>query len=258
MLFGVVLLLMALNIGFGMAEEGPVVYLKFDEGQGNVVRDKSGSGNDADISGKVEWVDGVEGLGLKFDGENSYAQVPPGVLGTFKEATVMAWVKIEKKPAVHSYNIAGMTTGPGAGWYLELYLNGNLTAWQCGPNMNATTPYPPDFDSWHHVAGVYTGGEIRIYVDGEEKVKAGGTALPNVSSMPFRISGDHPETANWGGSINGVVDEVKLYDRALEPDEIKEAMKPSVGQPVRPIGKIATVWGAIKETGDNSEGGMRR
>ncbi|HID57548.1 TPA: LamG domain-containing protein [Candidatus Poribacteria bacterium] len=243
---GVILPLMILTTVFGISEEGLVAYFKFDEGQGDTVKDKSGLGNDADIFGEVEWVDGVEGFGLKFNGEDSYAQVPPGLLGTFKEATVIAWVKIEKMPAVHSYNIAGMTTGPGGGWYLELYLNGNLTAWQCGPNMNATTKYPPDFDSWHCVAGVYTGDEIRIYVDREEKVKAGGTSLPNVSGMPFRISGDHPETALWGGSINGAVDEVKLYNRALDPDEIKEAMRPSPGQFVHLIGKIAMTWGAVK------------
>ena len=229
----------------GDTQEGLLAYFKCEEGGGKDLVDSSGEGNDADIKGDVEWVDGKYDKGVKFDGKSSYAEIAPGRLGPFDEATLAAWIKINKKPTAHSYNIAGMTTGPGQGFYLELYPV-NLTAWQCGPNMNATVPYVATFGDWHHVAAVYSGDDIRIYIDGEMKTKAGGTALPKVTAMPFRIGGDHGELQEWGGSIDGIVDEVRLYDRALSDDDVKEAMNPDQGQAVTAAAKLLATWASIK------------
>jgi hypothetical protein len=52
--------------------------------------------------------------------------------------------------------------------------------------------------------------------------------------------------ANWAGSIDGVVDEVRLYDRALEPDEVKDAMESAEGKAVTLAGKLSTTWGEAK------------
>ena len=156
-----------------------------------------------------------------------------------------AWIKIAEMPSTHSYNITGMSNGAGNGFYLELY-NVNLTAWQCGPNLNAGAPYVADFIEWHHVAAVYSGEDIRVYIDGEEIANAPGTTLPGVVAAPFRISGDHSEVANWGGSINGVIDEVRLYNRALEADEIVDTMEPGEVAMGAPAGKLPTAWAKVK------------
>jgi hypothetical protein len=229
----------------GDVQEGLVAYFKFDEGKGKMLTDSSGLGNDADIKGNVDWVEGKYDKGLKFDGKASYAEISPGTVGTFESVTMTAWVKVEKMPSTNSYNICGMSSGAGMGFYLELY-NVNLAAWQCGPNMNASLPYVATFSEWHHVAAVYTGQEIRLYIDGQEKAKKPGTALPIVTAMPFRISGDHSEVNTWGGSLDGVIDEVRLYNRALGADEIKEAMEPDKGTAVTPLGRLSTTWGKAK------------
>jgi hypothetical protein len=230
----------------GQVDEGLIAYFKFDKEDKKTLTDSSGLGNDATISGDVEWVEGKYNKGLQFDGELSYADVPGGTFGPFEAVTITAWIKLEQMPTTHSYNIAGMTTGPGQGFYVELY-SVNLAAWQCGPDMNASTPYVATFGEWHHVAGVYTGEQILLYIDGEEKAQGAGTTLPGVAALPFRISGDHSETANWGGSIDGVIDEVRLYDRALTPDEIKDTMEESGdGAAVAPADMLPTTWAKIK------------
>jgi hypothetical protein len=203
-------------------------------------------GNNADVKGDVEWVEGKYGKGMAFDGESSCAEVSPGTVGAFEAATITAWVKLAKMPTTNSYNIAGVSSGAGTGFYLELYNNANLASWQCGPNMNASAVYPATFDEWHHVAAVYTGEEIRLYIDGVEKSKKPGTALPVVTAHPFRISGDHSEVAAWGGSLDGVIDEVRLYNRALDAEEIKETMESTDGAAVMPEGKSSTTWARVK------------
>lgn len=229
----------------GDTQEGLVAYFQFEEAKGKALNDSSGSGNDADIKGNVEWVEGKYDKGLKFDGKASYAEISPGTVGTFESVTMTAWIKLEKMPSTNSYNIVGMTSGAGAGIYLELY-SVNLAAWQCGPNMNASVPYVATFGEWHHVAAVYTGQEIILYIDGEQKTKKQGTALPIVTAMPFRISGDHSEVNAWGGSLDGVIDEVRLYDHPLEADEIKETMEPDKGLAVTLAGKLSITWGKAK------------
>jgi hypothetical protein len=65
--------------------------------------------------------------------------------------------------------------------------------------------------------------------------------------MPLMISGDHAEAANFGGSLNGVVDEVRVYNRALDADEIKDAMEESGGMAVKPMDKLSITWADVKK-----------
>ena len=229
----------------GQIEEGLLAYFKFEEGSGENLIDASGLGNDAEIRGGVEWVDGKYGRGLQFDGESGVAEIAAGTVGPFEELTMMAWLKLESLPDPNSFNIVGMTSGAGNGMYLEMYPT-SLAAWQCGPNMNSSTAYPATFTEWHHVAGVYSGDDITIYIDGEQKSQGAGTTLPNIANTPFRISGDHPEANAWGGSINGAVDEVRLYNRALDADEIKDTMETAGGEAVTSKGKLSTTWAELK------------
>ncbi len=224
--------------------EGLVAYFKFEEASGKDIIDASGLEHDGETVGDADRVEGQFGKGMQFDGEASHATVLAGTLGTFEAATMTAWVKVFEMPSVNSYNIVGMTTGAGSGFYLELYAT-SLAAWQCGPNMNASFPYT-FVDEWHHLAAVYTGSDILIYIDGEQKVKAVGTTLPNVNGMPLMISGNHAEAANFGGSLDGIVDEVRIYSRALEADEIKDTLEESGGMAVAPVDKLSITWAGVK------------
>ncbi|MGQ9609832.1 MAG: LamG domain-containing protein [bacterium] len=227
--------------------EGLKAYFKFEKDDKKTLTDSSGSNNHANIIGDVKWVDGKYGKGMQFDGKSSHADIPAGTFDAFDAITITAWLKISKMPSSHSYNIAGLTTGPGAGMYLELYTV-NLAAWQCQPNnTNASFAYPGTFDEWHHVGAIYDGSKILLYIDGEQKAQGAGAKLPSVISYPFRISGDHTEQAQWGGSIDGVIDEVRLYERSLSADEMRATMEESGNKfSVASTGKLPITWAKIK------------
>lgn len=224
--------------------DGLVLYLPLDEGSGDVARDASGNGNDAFIKGKVEWVDGKYGKGLKFDGKNSCAEIPSGFIVDLSATTLATWIKIDELPPAFSSLIIGVTDGPARGIYLELYPV-DVSAWNCGPPPISARGRHPALNEWHHLAAVFTESEIRLYFDGEEKAKSPGKNLPNVSGMPFKISGDHPAKADFLGSLKGAVDEVVLYSRALETDEVKEIMEFFPGA-IMPKDKLAITWASLK------------
>ena len=76
-------------------DSGLVGYWSFDEGNGTVAYDSSGSGNNGTIQG-ASWTEGVLGSALYFDGTDDYVEVAhddrqdPG-----EELSLAAWVKLD-------------------------------------------------------------------------------------------------------------------------------------------------------------------
>jgi hypothetical protein len=66
---------------------------------------------------------------------------------------------------------------------------------------------------WHHLAGVYTGGKVLLYIDGRLDAETEAGAV-NTTTDPVYIGSrvNSTSTRNWIGNI----DEVRIYDRALD------------------------------------------
>jgi len=70
-------------------------------------------------------------------------------------------------------------------------------------------------DQWHHVAGVYNGSRLYLYVDGGLDASDSASGSLNVSTSNVYIGGSPSQ------SFNGLIDDVRIYDRALSADEIR-------------------------------------
>jgi len=74
---------------------------------------------------------------------------------------------------------------------------------------------------WTHIAGVYDGGHMRIYINGQQDtstVKTGNITSANVRST--RIGGYAGSSAGGTGWFNGKIDEVRIWDVARSQEEI--------------------------------------
>jgi len=203
-------------------ESGLLAYWSFDEGEGTIAHDYSGNQNDATIMG-AKWVDGICGKALSFSkgsdlicgGGLELCFVFPG------DYTIEAWVKhISRAPQIY----VGKWTGAGdkSGWWLGYY-DGKVQFGDYYEGGQARVLGSDIADGkWHYVVGVRKGQKIYLYVDGE-KMGEGKT--------PGKVAGDNPAPLRIGGfgasrhkswAFEGEIDEVRIYNRALSEEEIRE------------------------------------
>ena len=196
---------------------------RFDEGGGDVAGDRSGQGNDGEIRG-ADWVQGKFGTALHFGGHNAYVSIP-GIasLDASNELTVEAWVYWEKGGRYPNI-ITGGTWCPGGflffvadnGCSFRLGKPGKVPL-QVGKDWAETSASFLQFTpgQWYHLAATFKRPQVQTYVNG----KAVATAAWD---YPLGFSGDL-QIGTWGNPQtchDGLIADVKLYSRALTPEEV--------------------------------------
>jgi hypothetical protein len=234
----------------------PVAIWDFDEGNGDILNDSSGNGNDGGIIGTPLWVNGVFGSGLYFDGGVTgadYITVADSDTLDLEDAiTMAAWAKPEvlggdglagfrfilKKEAVYTFYLVGSQ--------VNFAVANPSEAWQ--GTVGATSI---NENEWIHVAGTFDGSKILLYINGEldGEVDYEGTieATDRVLMMGANVL-NNEVTRNVSAFV-GIMDEIAIFDEALSQDEIKALMTEGIGftaAAVGPEGMLSLTWGAIK------------
>jgi hypothetical protein len=201
---------------------------RFDNGGGDVASDSSGHGNDGEIHG-ADWVKGKFGTALHFAGHDAYVSIPAvASLDGSNELTAEAWVYWEKGGQYPNI-ITGGTWCPG-GFLFFVADNGcsfrlgkpGKTPLQVGKDWAETSASFLQFTpgQWYHLAATFKRPHVQTYVNG----KAVGSVHWDHS---IGFSGDL-QIGTWGNPQtchNGLIDEVKLYNRALAPEEVLAEFK---------------------------------
>jgi len=226
-------------------DDSVVLYLPFDEGSGNAVADSSSYGNDAVVNGG-EWVSGKYGGGMEFGAEKFLEIADNDSLDLTTTLSISMWVKIaaggeatqsglEKQPAWQAgeYNLAAVY---GGGVLLQA---ADLPA-DCADT--AVTPEGIEDDNWHHIAGTWDGTIIKVYIDGAEKASEDCVGEIKVGDGNVYV-GSRGGTGRW---VNGALDEIKVFNRALSADEVKADMEKTATTAVDAKSKLAISWGEIK------------
>ena len=80
---------------------------------------------------------------------------------------------------------------------------------------------------WTHLAATYDGTTERLYANGTQVAQLAVSGAIATSASPLKIGGN----AIWGEWFNGLIDEVRVYNRALTPTEITADMNTAITQP---------------------------
>ncbi|MEK7531343.1 MAG: LamG domain-containing protein, partial [Patescibacteria group bacterium] len=195
----------------------------------NKTLDKSGNGNHGtmtNMSTTTAPVAGRIGQGLKFDGVDDTVNVGDPANGSLDFGTgdfaISVWIKFKGYVSQGStFNSAvgkESTTNTGYGIITDannvIYFNALSDG--SAANMARTAANQND-NKWHHYIGQRVSGLLTLYKDGVRQTD-GSTQSDSVSNtIPFQISND----ANGNRVFNGLIDDVRVYNRALSASEIK-------------------------------------
>ena len=175
--------------------------------------------------GLPHFVDGRIGAAASFDGQRYIDAGMPPNLGYEDEFTLSAWIYPNRDNGV-IFSRANEGDQGEVGWGLYIEdgkIRLNLSTRVLDDGVAAETTQAIQLERWQHVAATYDGSKtpegMRIYVDGIEQELAGlldlvGNRLPQ--RYPLRIGASGSTKPNFQGSI----DDVRIYDRVLEPEEI--------------------------------------
>jgi hypothetical protein len=85
-------------------------------------------------------------------------------------------------------------------------------------SLLGTTGLP--VNTWTYLTGTYDGATLRLYVNGVQVSSRAQTGPITVSTNPLQIGGD----SFFGQYFQGTLDEIRIYNRALNPTEIQSDM----------------------------------
>ncbi|MBI2024268.1 LamG domain-containing protein, partial [Candidatus Giovannonibacteria bacterium] len=213
---------------------GLVAHWKFDEGSGTTALDSSGNNNTGTLTNGPLWTTGKIGGALNFDGVNDYVRVnDPGagsVLDLPGNFTISAWAKFDAFPDVSPGKYPrivqkGFAAGDSGTWSLaidtggtpdnvvSLAVNGNGFFARGGTSLSINT--------WYHIVATKNGATATIFINGVQDGSVGtfpsGNIDSNNAAMDFGKS-----TGNSDGAMDGLIDDVRIYNRALSAQEISD------------------------------------
>ncbi len=197
-------------------EDQLVTHLTFDEGTGTTAYDSSGNNRTGTLVNGIQWLSSnqcVKNGCISFDGLDDYI-TNSEMTGT----TFSAWIKTNATGSTSK--VIAVNFLPGRAITVRSdKINVALSNGNNGVMSNVTVTD----NNWHHIAIIYTGeasqNYYKIYINGEDTTDI-------VNGVDYRTS---TQKLLGGRIYNGVyelfykgyLDELRIYNRTLTPDEIK-------------------------------------
>ncbi len=189
-----------------------VAHYKFD----GDVKDSSGNNNNGVIQGTSSFVSGKFGNAMNLDGTgNNFASFGRTSSLNFggNKITIEAWIKpTDARKSGAQRMIEDLDK------YIFWLIDGNVFF----QIVNCASFYPiysfktEDSNKWTHLAIVYDGSTVYLYINGELKYNQAKTCT---------LSTNDGQSPTIGNSFKGAIDEVKIYKKALTASEIKQSFE---------------------------------
>jgi hypothetical protein len=187
--------------------------------------------NNGTLQGGATYAAGEAGQAFSLDGTSGWVDVPHSpLLNPIGPFSVECWVRADSEQFSAQCLIVDKSHGwtDGTGWALQTATDGTVAFFY---GLGGSSGSPANFpyvsttsnvldNQWHHLAGVWTGSQLQIYLDGTLHNSLNQTNLPANNLRDVEIG------RSWGGGIparffRGQIDEVTYYSIALSPTQIR-------------------------------------
>lgn len=182
--------------------------------------DSSGQGNNGDLEGgATTTVPGVSGQALSFDGSTQYVNIPSTTGFGNNYATFTAWIYSNANQPTYS-SIISSNDGSEIGLRVSGSGTNQITAgWSnIGGEYDASTGLVIPNGKWTFVAGVINPTNITVYMNASSFVITQTNNSRSLAGQVWFIGKDSSPGRFW----NGAIDDVRIYNRALSPQEIAQ------------------------------------
>jgi len=200
---------------------GLVAAYGFEEGAGGTVRDASGNNNTGTLNGGTWAPDGKYGGALSFNGVSDLVVINGSAsLNLGSAMTQEAWV-YPTAPTSFQSTWSTILHRETDAYYLHVSSpQGSLRpaggATYNGSESYVASPSVIPLNAWTHLAVTYDGTMMKLYVNGVQVASKAASGTIETNSNPLRIGGNVP----YGQYFEGMIDEVRVYNRALSATEI--------------------------------------
>lgn len=218
--------------GWSNPDKSLILSLSFDELDGRTVKDHSRYKNNGVLVGKPRLVEGKFGKALKFNGRSDWVEIPhDDSLTVDRNVTVMAWIKTSRhggpNDALWQSIVAKGNSPRSYSFYTEketgrLHLSVN--------NFKGSSSHGNiTLNRWQHVAAQVDNGIHRHWINGKPTgafpVNAPLPGKADTASVRVGNSHDIKPAIAPDRHFLGLIDELRIWNRALSQDEITGEMQ---------------------------------
>jgi hypothetical protein len=236
------------------AQNAPIAWWQFNETSGSTAADSGSLGADGTLSGNASFTAGVSGNAISLPGGAtdfvSMGNVLPLLATDFSMQT---WVRTSSSSSLSSIIAGKHRTNTNNGYMMRVNLDtggygvaDRASFYQSGtPGTTAVSTTAITDDQWHHLLATYTvGGQLKLYVDGNLETTISALNIAD-NTASFMVGG----ATQFGverAFFTGLVDEVQVYDYALNADQVTFlANNPGLAIPAPSAGAAMLVLAAM-------------
>jgi len=237
------------------APTGLMAAYGFNEGLGTSVTDSSGNANNGTITVATWTTQGQFGNALSFNPNSNpvtIVTIPDSAsLDLGSTGTIEAWVRLTSINRWQAVMAKGNTNSdPAQNYAIEINPSNRVICY-LGNGSSATTLTSTSTlaaNTFYHLACTWNGATLALYINGALNASVGQGITPAGNISPFYIG-------QFGGNVSrfaGIIDEVRIYNRALTITQVQQDMNTPVGgaptpdttPPTAPAGLVATAVSA--------------
>lgn len=232
---------MAINCAPRIVTDGLVLCLdaanpKSYPGTGTTWFDLSKDSNHGTFVGGTEFNSTAQAMA--FNGVNSYVNVPiADFFSSYDDSvTYEVWSYTPSNADWHNFtgggtNIVSRGTYAGYNGLGRLSTNNVVAAYYRGDSSGTASASGTIVrDAWFHLVSIWTGTQAQLYINGNLANTSNSTLVGNPNSGVVSIGRQRALSGNNGGWYDGLLSNVKIYNTALTPDQVRQNFNATRGR----------------------------